>query len=87
MSQQHPPTPPTNGTDYHATFQQVAQYNADSGFSTEEDGYSSTSAMLHKGIPSRTARIDSHTGESLGLGISFVSSPCFHVYLHVEPRS
>ena len=76
LTQQHPPTPPNAGVEYQAGLQQVAQYNADRGYSFSEAGYGSPSSVAHQGIPSH----ESHAGNyarGLGLGIQYVSAPAF----------
>ncbi|EFQ87365.1 hypothetical protein PTT_17171 [Pyrenophora teres f. teres 0-1] len=68
VQQQHPPTPPNAGSDYHAGLQQVAQYNTNRGYSSGEPGYGSPSSVAHEGIPSHASHGDSHP-RGLGLGI------------------
>jgi hypothetical protein len=72
---QHPPTPPSNGTEYQAGLHQIAQYNADRGFSFDDSAYGSPRTVAHEGIPSQGSRIDSGSGERLGLGIQYVRTP------------
>ncbi|KAH7080477.1 hypothetical protein BKA63DRAFT_591047 [Paraphoma chrysanthemicola] len=63
---QHPPTPPSTGSEYQAGLQQVAHYNSGRGFS-----YGSPRLMAHEGIPSHGSHADSHTGDGLGIEIQY----------------
>jgi len=74
---QHPPTPPSNGTEYQTGLHQIAQYNVDRGFSFEDSVYGSPRTVAHEGIPSQVSRVDSGSGEGLGLGIQYVRTPHF----------
>lgn len=51
------------GADYQVNMHQVAQFNTDRGYSFGDS------------IPSRVTRIDSHSGDSLGLGVQYVRYP------------
>jgi hypothetical protein len=76
LIQQHPPTPPNAGAEYQAGLHQVAQYNAERGYSFGEAGYGSPSSVAHQGIPSHASHADNHI-RGLGLGIEYVSNPAF----------
>ena len=71
VQQQHPPTPPNAGLEYHAGLQQVAQYNTNRGYSSGEPGYGSPSSVAHEGIPLHASHADGHP-RGLGLGIQYV---------------
>lgn len=72
LIQRHPPTPPTLMGDYQSGLHRVAQYNADRGYPYDNPSYAGM--IGHEGIPSRTSHMASHAGESVGLGIQYVSS-------------
>jgi hypothetical protein len=74
LIQQHPPTPPNARAEYQAGLHQVAQYNADRGYSFGEAGYGSPGSVAHEGIPSHASHVDSHP-RGLGLGIQYVRVP------------
>lgn len=72
---QHPPTPPITGTEYQSGLSHIARYNADGSYSFGEVGYGSPGSPIHEGIPSRVSRVDSHSGNSIGLGLQYVRKP------------
>jgi hypothetical protein len=74
MQQQHPPTPPNAGAEYQAGLHQVAQYNADRGYSFGNEGYGSLGSVAYEGISPHVSHVDSHP-RGLGLGIQYVSVP------------
>jgi hypothetical protein len=74
LIQQHPPTPPNAGAEYQAGLHQVAQYNADRGYSFGDAWYGSPGSVVHERIPSHASHVDSHP-RGLGLGIQYVSVP------------
>jgi hypothetical protein len=72
----HPPTPPDDHVhpDLHPTLHQVAQYNADRGYSYDESHsqggvYSSPDPAMHHGIPHGIAP----SGAEYGVALQYVS--------------
>jgi hypothetical protein len=73
---QQPPTPPNVKVELQSGLQQLAQYNADRGFSYESSPaygtvYGSPGPTLHDGYPQH--HVESPGGGTFGLGIQYVS--------------
>ncbi|KAH7343134.1 hypothetical protein BKA66DRAFT_434507 [Pyrenochaeta sp. MPI-SDFR-AT-0127] len=71
LVQQHPPTPPNTGTDYHSGLHQVVQYNTDRNYPFSEANYHSPGSVAHEGIPSHATHVDGQSGSGLSSRIEY----------------